>query len=95
LLHRIEPEPEELWQEAKAYVELTTGVLVLDDPMMDKWFAKKIELVSRQWSGSIRDKLRRERSCQEGLRLRVKEKPSCLLVESGKGAIISFRFGFL
>jgi hypothetical protein len=51
LLHRIEPEPEELWQEAKAYVELTTGVLVLDDTMMDKWFAKKIELVSRQWLG--------------------------------------------
>jgi putative transposase len=51
LLRRIEPEPEQLWQEAKADVELTQGILVLDDTMMDKWFAKKIELVSRQWSG--------------------------------------------
>jgi putative transposase len=62
LLHRIEPEPEQLWQEAKADVELTTGILVLDDMMMDKWFAQKIELVSRQWSGRhkrvVRDAVR-------------------------------------
>jgi putative transposase len=51
LLHRIEPDPEQLWQEAKSVVELMTGILVLDDTMMDKWFAKKMELVSRQWSG--------------------------------------------
>jgi hypothetical protein len=51
LLHRLEPDPEELWQEAKAFVELTQGILVLDDTMMDKWYANKMELVSRQWSG--------------------------------------------
>jgi putative transposase len=51
LLQRVEPEPEELWQESKAFVNLTRGILVLDDTMMDKWFAKKMDLVSRQWSG--------------------------------------------
>ena len=51
LLHRVEPDPEELWQELKAFVNLTQGILVLDDTMMDKWFAKKMDLVSRQWSG--------------------------------------------
>lgn len=35
----------------KAFVNLTQGILVLDDTMMDKWFAKKMNLVSRQWSG--------------------------------------------
>ncbi len=51
LLHRLEPAPDELWQEAKAYVELEQGMLVLDDTMLDKWYAKQMELVSRQWSG--------------------------------------------
>jgi hypothetical protein len=51
LLHRIEPDPEELWQEAKSSVEFRRGILVLDDTMMDKWFAQKMELVLRQWSG--------------------------------------------
>ncbi len=59
LLHRIEPDPEELWLEAKSSVAIakrrgyaiTTGILVLDDTMMDKWFAQKMALVSRQWSG--------------------------------------------
>lgn len=51
LLHRVEPDTEELWQEAKAHVvALVTGILVLDNTMMDKWYAQKIELVSRQWS---------------------------------------------
>jgi hypothetical protein len=51
LLHRLEPEPEELWQEAQAYVELAKGILVLDDTMLDKWYATKMNLVFRQWSG--------------------------------------------
>lgn len=51
LLHRLEPAPDELWQEAKAYVELEQGMLVLDDTMLDKWYAKQMELVTRQWSG--------------------------------------------
>ncbi len=51
LLHRRSPDPNEFWQEAKDYVELNQGVLVIDDTMLDKWYAKKMELVSRQWSG--------------------------------------------
>jgi len=33
LLHRLEPDPNELWQEATAYVELEQGILVIDDTM--------------------------------------------------------------
>ena len=51
LLHRLEPNPNELWQEAKGCVELAQGILVIDDTILDKWYAKHIELVSRQWSG--------------------------------------------
>ena len=51
LLHRLEPAQYELWQEATAYVELEQGILVIDDTMLDKWYAKHMELVSRQWSG--------------------------------------------
>lgn len=51
LLHRLDPDPNELWLEAKSYVSLEQGILVIDDPMLDKWYAKHMELVSRQWSG--------------------------------------------
>ena len=47
----LNPLSNELWQEAKAYVELDQGMLVVDDTMLDKWYAKQMELVSRQWSG--------------------------------------------
>jgi hypothetical protein len=43
--------PTSEWQEAKAYVELEQGILVVDDTMLDKWYAKQMELVTRQWSG--------------------------------------------
>ena len=51
LLHRLEPEPEELWQEAEPLVEKARGVLVIDDSTLDKLYAKQIELVTRHWSG--------------------------------------------
>ena len=51
LLHRHEPNSKELWQEAEPYVELNRGVLVLDDTMLDKLYAQRMDLVSRQWSG--------------------------------------------
>src|SRR3954453_20610587 len=51
LLHRLEPEPEELWQEAEPLVEKAQGFLVIDDSTLDKLYAKKIELVTRHWSG--------------------------------------------
>ena len=51
LLHRHEPSSKELWQEAEPYIELNHGVLVLDDTMVDKLYAQRMDLVSRQWSG--------------------------------------------
>jgi putative transposase len=51
LLHRLQLDPEELWREAKASVDLKQGILVIDDTMIDKWYAKQMDLVSRQWSG--------------------------------------------
>jgi putative transposase len=51
LLHRLEPDPEALWQEAQGQVRLASGVLVVDDSTLDKPYAKKIELVTRHWSG--------------------------------------------
>jgi hypothetical protein len=54
LLLRIETNSEDLWQEARHQVDLTSGVLVLDDSTLDKQYAKKIELVSRHWSGKHR-----------------------------------------
>lgn len=51
LLHRLEPDPATLWAEAKAQVSLAEGVLVLDDTVLDKPFARHIDLVGRHWSG--------------------------------------------
>src|SRR5512147_1947623 len=51
LLHRIEPDPEALRQEARPLVHPKGGVLVLDDSTLDKPYAEKIGLVSRHWSG--------------------------------------------
>jgi putative transposase len=51
LLHRLEPDPEALWLEAHTQVDLLDGVLVLDDSVLDKPYAKHIDLVGRHWSG--------------------------------------------
>ena len=51
LLHRLEPDAETLRMESKSQVSLHQGILVLDDSTLDKPFAKKMELVSRHWSG--------------------------------------------
>jgi hypothetical protein len=51
LLHRLEPEPEALWEEARPLVHRTGGLLVLDDSTLDKHYTKKIDLVARHWSG--------------------------------------------
>jgi putative transposase len=51
LLHRLEPAPEALWMEAKPQVRLTEGALVLDDTVLDKPYARHIDLVGRHWSG--------------------------------------------
>src|SRR5450631_3732502 len=51
LLHRLEPNPVTLWNEARPLVHRKGGLLVLDDSTLDKLYAKKIELVGRHWSG--------------------------------------------
>jgi hypothetical protein len=51
LLQRLEPDPETLWREAEPQVDRAGGVLVLDDTVLDKPYARHIELVGRHWSG--------------------------------------------
>jgi putative transposase len=51
LLHRMEPSSDQLWQEAQPKVRMNQGILVIDDSTLDKWYAKKMALVTRHWSG--------------------------------------------
>jgi len=51
LLHRLEPDAATLWREAESQVNLSQGILVIDDSTLDKPYAKKMELVVRHWSG--------------------------------------------
>jgi len=51
LLHRLEPDAATLWGEAKSQVSLHQGILVIDDSTLDKPYARKMELVTRHWSG--------------------------------------------
>ena len=50
-LHRLFPTTERLWEEAKEQVDLSKGSLILDDSTLDKLYSRKIELVTRHWSG--------------------------------------------
>jgi hypothetical protein len=54
LLARRPPDTEALWQEVQALVDQHGGVLLLDDTTLDKPYARKIELVTRHWSGKHR-----------------------------------------
>lgn len=51
LLHRLEPDAAALWNEARTQISLAQGILVIDDSTLDKPYARKMELVSRHWSG--------------------------------------------
>jgi putative transposase len=51
LLHRLEPDSDTLWAEVRVDVRRTAGVLVLDDSVLDKPYARKMELVHHSWSG--------------------------------------------
>lgn len=55
LLQRLEPSSEDLWKESRHQVSFGTGILVLDDSTLDKPYARKIDLVSRHWSGKHKD----------------------------------------
>ena len=50
-LHRLFPTTDRLWSEAEAYVNLKKGYLIADDCTLDKFYSRKIELVTRHWSG--------------------------------------------
>ena len=54
LLHRLEPTSEALWAEAQPQITRNQGVLILDDSTLDKFYARKIEMVTRHWSGKHR-----------------------------------------
>ena len=51
LLSRLEPEPDALWRETRPLVRLGGGVLVIDDTVLDKPYARKMDLVANHWSG--------------------------------------------
>jgi hypothetical protein len=51
LTQRLLPTTERLWQEAKEQVDMSKGVLIGDDSTLDKLYSRKIELVTRHWSG--------------------------------------------
>ena len=51
LLRELDPDPAQLWQEAAPLVGREGGLLIVDDSVLDKPYARHIELVSRQWSG--------------------------------------------
>jgi putative transposase len=53
LLTRQPPDTEALWEEVKPFVG-RGGMLVADDSTLDKPHARKIELVTRHWSGKHR-----------------------------------------
>jgi putative transposase len=50
-LHREEPDPEALWREVGPFVRTDDGVLVVDDSVLDKFYARHMGLVGRFWSG--------------------------------------------
>lgn len=51
LLERLPPDTAALWQEVEPLVDKQSGILVLDDTTLDKPYARKMELVTRHWSG--------------------------------------------
>jgi putative transposase len=53
LLRDLQPDPQQLWQEAQALVA-PGGLLILDDTTIEKPYAHKMALVTRHWSGKRR-----------------------------------------
>src|SRR5262245_51190341 len=51
LLQRLPPDSEALWTEVKGCIELSQGLLVIDDTTLDKPYASQMALVTRHWSG--------------------------------------------
>lgn len=51
LLQRLPPDSAALWAEVQGCIELSSGMLVIDDTTLDKPYAAQMALVSRHWSG--------------------------------------------
>lgn len=54
LLHRLEPDPQVLWEEARSQVDRRRGFLIIDDTILDKPYSRRMELVRRHYSGKHR-----------------------------------------
>jgi len=52
LLHRLPATSDALWEEAQTLVNISKGFLILDDTVLDKPYAKNMDLVSYHWSGN-------------------------------------------
>lgn len=51
LLRETNPDPAKLWQEAQALVDSSSDLLILDDTMLDKPYARNMALLYHLWSG--------------------------------------------
>lgn len=51
LLRRQPPDTEALWNEVSGVIQPQRGFLIIDDTILDKLYAKNMELVYHQWSG--------------------------------------------
>jgi len=51
LLTRLEPDAETLWQDSMTQVDLSEGILVVDDSTLDKPYSQRNDLVYRHYSG--------------------------------------------
>jgi len=52
-LHRLFPGTDRLWLEVREHVDTAKGFLICDDSTLDKFYSKKIELVTRHWIRQI------------------------------------------
>lgn len=51
-LSEIKLRPSIIWEDVQGMVDRSGGYLVIDDSVADKWYAKQIEMVKRQYSGN-------------------------------------------
>ena len=59
LLARLEPDPDLLWEEVRPLLTpRSDSILVIDDTVLDKPYAKKMGLVARHWSGKHKQVVR-------------------------------------
>lgn len=55
LLQRLPPDSQALWVEVQPCIDITQGVLIIDDTTLDKPYAKHMALVTRHWSGKAHE----------------------------------------